>query len=152
MTKKRILFFTFLICAVVAATAIIGTVKSDYTTTYPKNWSIAIPFNAYCNEVYAKDSGSSFHGDGLRYHVYTYQDGAYIEKMLKWSDTEGETLWSGSYSEAADAWLAELEASSEFYPDYASCVYSYRVQEDNSELIAIWDETAGMLYMLESFL
>jgi len=109
-------------------------------------------FNAYCNEVYAKDSGSSFHGDGLRYHVYTYQDGAYIEKMLKWSDTEGETLWSGSYSEAADAWLAELEASSEFYPDYASCVYSYRVQEDNSELIAIWDETAGMLYMLESFL
>ena len=55
---------------------------TDYSTALEINWGISLPSQASLSEVYAKTSGSSFHGDGIRYHVFTYQDAASVASIL----------------------------------------------------------------------
>lgn len=59
------------ICGVIAAMfALWG--KGDYSSVLQANWDISLPSAAKCDQIYAKDSGASFHGDGVRFHVFTY--------------------------------------------------------------------------------
>ena len=56
------------------------------------------------------------------------------------------------YREAAEAWLDEIQVPAGDRPDYDGCLYWYRAQEDNSELLVFWDAEQNRLYFLESFL
>ena len=42
--------------------------------TVNANWELDLPMEEAC--LYEADSGASFHGDGLRYHVLEYADTA----------------------------------------------------------------------------
>lgn len=45
-------------------------VRRDYTAVVKLNWDLALPES--WEEIYKADSGPSFHGDGMRYHVLQY--------------------------------------------------------------------------------
>ena len=64
---------------------------------------------------------------------------------------EDVTVFGESYSEAAENWLAEICVEDEWHPDYENCLYWYRSQEDNSQLLIFWDREKNLLYILESF-
>ncbi|MBO5130213.1 MAG: hypothetical protein J6B95_07710 [Oscillospiraceae bacterium] len=48
---------------------------------------------------------------------------------------EDVTVFGESYSEAAEEWLAGIDVEDEWHPDYEDCLYWYRSQEDNSQLL-----------------
>lgn len=117
-----------------------------------ENWGISLPEAGVCSEEYETDSGSSFHGDGLRYHVYTCQNADAIRSLLSWSAEEQETIFASSCQEAAQGWLTELSVPERYLPDYSHCVHWYESQPDHSELLILWDSHTERLYILESFL
>ena len=130
---------------------------NDYTNIIKLNWWIEIPKEAKYHEIYSKDSWESFHWDGIRYHVYTYENEDVVESMLKWLKPHSDTVvvptvFYDSYMEAIINWLNELEIDDEYSPsitDFES--FYYEKQEDNSEIIIIKSKKK-ILYVIESFL
>lgn len=149
--KKKYIIIICVILAIVLVFGIAWNVMSDYSRTLKANWGFELPFFSRYTEVYEKDSGSSFNGDGIRFHVFSYKYEDYIDLMFTWRHMEDVTIFGESYSEAAAEWLAEIDVESEWHPDYENCLYWYRSQEDNSQLLIFWDREQNLLYVLESF-
>lgn len=149
--KKRIIIIV-LICVVLLLSIIGWQVMNDYSRVLMANWGFELPAHARCRELYTKDSGPSFHGDGIRYHVFSYQYEDFIDTMFVWTGNDHATLYSGSLSEAAETWLDEIDVPEAWRPDYANCLYRYRSQEDNSEIVVFWYAEENRLYIVESFL
>ena len=130
---------------------------NDYTNIIKLNRWIQIPKEANVEEIYSKDSWESFHWDGIRYHVYSYENDELVESMLNRQKPHSETVvlptvFYDSYMEAVINWLNELEIDDKYSPnitDFES-IY-YKKQEDNSEIIVI-KSNKNILYIFESFL
>lgn len=127
-------------------------VMSDYNRALNANWGFKVPWQSQYSEIYKTDSGPSFHGDGLRYHVYSYKYEDFIDLMFVWSPVEREPNYYDSYSEAVTQWLNDLEVPEEYCPEFANCSYWYRTKDDKSEIICLWDAGMNRLYIAESFL
>lgn len=125
---------------------------TNYNTTLEANWEISIPSKAHYSEIYSKDSGSSFHGDGIRYHIFSYKDHFCVGEMLEWESDEKETIFYGNYSNTVNAWLDTIDVPSEYRPYYSECLFWYNSQDDNSEIIILWDKGNSTIYVVESFL
>ena len=141
-----------LLIAVVVGIALAWNRNNDYSSVIHANWGFGLPSEAHYSEVYYKDSGASFHGDGIRFHVFSYKEEKPVEEMLAWSGKEEETIFSSSYREAVTEWLNSIDVPNEKYPDYSKCLYWYGSQNDNSEIIVLWDKSSMMIYVVESFL
>lgn len=150
MKRKHILLI--LACLFLVAGAIGWRVLSSYTLALRLNWGISIPFWARPVQCYEKDSGPSFLGDGIRYHVFSYQYEDFIDQMFAWGSVDRETIYCDSLTQAAETWLDEIEVPAEYRPDYDACSNWYRAKSDNSEIIFFWDAERNRLYCLESFL
>lgn len=151
MKKKRILLAIFV--ALISVWAIYQSIVPSYSSVLEANWGIKLPVKALCKEVYREDTGPSFHGDGIRYHVFSYRYEDYIDLMFAWSgNLENETLFYESYTEAADIWLSELDIPEEQYPDYDSCFCWYKNEHDNSEIIIFWNPEINRLYIVENII
>lgn len=150
--KKKGIILSLAACILIIGGCIGWRIFTDYSRVLNANWGISLPYKALCSEVYAKDSGASFHGDGIRYHVFSYKYEDYIDLMFAWSSNNNhKTLFHDSYSETAEEWLDELNVPDEWRPDYEKCYYWYKAQEDNSQLIIFWDNDANQLYIAEEF-
>jgi len=125
---------------------------SGYSRILEANWGFRLPIYARYREIYRKDSGPGFHGDGIRYHVFSYKYEDFIDTLFVWGSSDHSTRFHGSLSAAAEDWLDEIEVPEEWRPDYGRCHYRYRAQEDNSELIVFWDSEENRLYIVESFI
>ena len=156
MKKKYIALISILLLAAAAIGGIVFAsvwhTLTGYSTVLKANWGFSLPAGARWTQVYSADSGASFHGDGLRYHVFSYKYEDPVEGMFAWSPVELETIYCASSGEAAGAWLAELDVPEEWYPDFAACAVQYRSKEDNSEIILFFDNHVNRLYIVESFL
>ena len=160
MKKKRILLA--ILVALISTWTIYKSIVPSYFSVLEANWGIELPVKAICKEVYSEDAGPSFHGDGIRYHVFSYVKSSEIEKMLPWSDVNGKTLaWSQkqgeekhyqTYREATDLWLSELEIPQEQYPDYDSCFCWYKSEHGNSEIIIFLNSKINRLYIVENII
>lgn len=153
--KKKSKIVVFFVLAVLILASIINIwnmLFPSYEEMYQGNWGFSLPKSSEYKEVYEKDTGSSFHGDGNRYHVYSYEVGEGIAEMVEWSEMEHNTNYFSSYHEAAEAWLTEIKVEKEAYPIFENVHYYYQRQEDNSELILIWDSVIKKIYVLESFM
>lgn len=145
------------IVAVIVIMIVIGLALAwnhfnDYSATLNVNWGFGLPSKAHYSEVYSKDSGASFHGDGIRYHIFSCKEEKPINEMLDWSDEEGKTIFNASYQEAIAEWLNRIDVPSKEFPNDSECLYWYGTQDDNSEIIVLWDETSKRIYIVESFL
>lgn len=151
MKKKLIILISTVLILSIAFIAM-WNFRSDYSKVLQANWEFYIPAEAKYSQSYTKDSGSSFNGDGIRYHIFNYENEEYIENLFAWMSEEKATLFSSSFSEATTLWLKEIEVPVEYYPNYENCLYWYQAQEDNSELIVCWGKDKKCLYIIESFL
>ena len=124
----------------------------DYSTTLNANWGFSLPSEAHYSQVYSEDSGASFHGDGIRYHIFSYKEEKPVNEMFDWSDKEERTIFNASYQDAIVEWLNSINVPSEKFPNYAECLYWYESQDDNSEMIVLWDASLKRIYIVESFL
>ena len=158
MKKKTIWIISWLVLiALIIVWFFAYKEMTDYTNIIRLNRWIEIPKEAKYQEIYSKDSWESFHWDGIRYHVYSYEDEEEIESMIDWQKLHSEnvvipTVFYDSYMEAIINWLNELEINDEYVPlitDFES-VY-YEKKEDNSEIIIIKSKKK-ILYVIESFL
>lgn len=152
-SKKQILPIV-LVCIIVLSVAMLLMWKhlTNYNITLEVNWQISIPSKARYSETYSKDSGSSFHGDGIRYHIFSYKDHSYVGEMLEWESDEKETIFYSNYSNTVNVWLDTIDVPSEYRPDYSECLFWYNSQDDNSEIIILWDRGNRTIYVVESFL
>ena len=151
MKKKKTLLV--IIVVLISVWTIYRTVVPSYSSVLEANWGFVLPVKALCKEVYSEDTGPSFHGDGIRYHVFSYRYEDYIDLMFAWSgNLENRTLFYQSYSEASDIWLGELGIPQEQYPDYDSCFSWYKNEHDNSEIIIFWNPEINRLYIVEDII
>ncbi len=125
---------------------------SDYARILKANWNFSLPSSSSYQEIYSQDSGASFLGDGIRYHIFSYKEASRIDEMVSWQTTEQSTRYYDSYSQAAEEWLNAIEVPLEERPNYGECSYWYQIQDDNSEMIVFWDKYQCRLSIVESFL
>ncbi len=127
---------------------------TDYAHVLKQNWGISLPFKSLYKEVYEKDSGASFQGDGVRYHVFSYRYEDDIDLMFVWRGVEDATVYYDSYSQAAAAWLDEIDVPKDKRPDMTNknLSYWYKTKDDHDELLFIRDSERNLIYILESFI
>lgn len=125
---------------------------TDYSDTLSLNWGLSLPEAAHYSEIYSKSSDAGFHGDGVRYHIFSYNEENTVDDMLFWQSEERETEYCDCYSNAVDGWLDEIDVPPEERPNYNKCLYWYKAQEDGSEIIILWDKNKSVLYIAESFI
>ncbi len=150
--KNRIIvIIIFMIIVFSLLGIIIYNNLTNYSNVLKVNWNIELQKKSV-EEVYNASSDTNFHGDGIRYHVFSYKNEDEIKEMFEWSLEEKETIYYSSYSESINNWLSEIKVTKENYPDYSNCKYWYNKQDDNSEIIILWDNIENKLYIVESFL
>ncbi len=149
MKWKKWLFAAAVI-VIVGFVIVSGWVPS-YAAAIEANWGISLPWQAKMQEVYQKDTGPSFQGDGLRYHVFSYKHEDFIDLMFAWTSNEHETKYYETVSKAAEAWLDEIDVPEEERPDYKRCYSWNRIKEGSDEIIFFWDNEQNRIYVLESF-
>lgn len=160
MKKKRILLVVLV--ALISVWTIYKSIVPSYASVLEANWGIELPIKALCKEVYKDDTGPSFHGDGIRYHIFSYESVTPIKTMVSWSDVNGDTLaWSQTegeeknyqtYAKASDIWLDDLDIPKEQYPNYDACFCWYKNEHDNSEIIIFWNPEINRLYIVENII
>lgn len=148
--KKKVI--CILVLALLVSLIVLIWNMLNYSMVLKHNWGISLPFYARFSKIYDKSSESSFHGDGIRYHIYAYKDEKYVNSMFEWMSTEHSTIFYLSFSEAINNWLQEIDVPKEYYPNYDHCIYWYEKQDDNSEIIIILNNFENKLYIVESLL
>ena len=123
---------------------------NDCWTAMKINWKISMPYMSLYREIYHKDSGPSFFGDGTRYHVYSYKNKKYIEKMFVWQTEENETEIGNTYSEFIKTELDRIEVPKKESPNYSKCKYWY-IKDLDDEIVICWNEDENKLYVIELF-
>lgn len=122
-------------------------VRRDYTAVVELNWGLALPESR--EEVYRTDSGPSFHGDGMRYHVLQYAVGSGIESALAWKAPPVDA----DEAEAMVTLMDSLDVPDRLRPDLDRC--RWHTTEDPSDsrdhLYLLFDSSTLELYILEFF-
>ena len=149
--KKRALTIAVILIVILTGIGILKLFPSN-ASTIKSNWDISFPIKAVLTETYEKDSGASFHGDGVRYHVFSYKYEDYIDLMFAWTPNEHKTNFYPTTREAAEVWLDEIDVPADERPDYSKCCSWSKSQDDNSEIIFFWDNNLNKLYIVESFI
>lgn len=106
------------------------------------NWEINFPAGG--GTVYEASAGASFHGDGIRYHVFRYGDGEQLDTCLDWQEP------SAAAADAADALLDEIAVPDEERIDFSACPVWQAAQKDNSRIYIFLH--GQMIYVVENFL
>lgn len=154
MNKKVVIISSviFIIVLGVVIGIILYDKAANYSNTLKANWNIEFPENAKINEVYSSDFESGFHGDGIRYHIFSYEKEKSIEDMFDWTNEEHSTLFYSSYTESVNNWLEQINVSKENFPKFSNCKFWYSKKDDNSEIIILWDDIENKIYVVESFI
>jgi len=124
---------------------------SSYTSVINANWGYEITSKVGLKEIYGKDTGASFHGDGTRYHVFSYKEDNEILNLFDWNTNNQQTRHYKSVEETLNNWLEEIGVSDSERPDFDSCVYWYETQLDD-EILILWDKNKKCLYVVEDFM
>lgn len=119
----------------------------DYTATVSLNWGLSLPGGSQC--IYEADSGSSFHGDGERYHVLDYPQDSTLETALVWQKAPPEE----SLSEEMTQLLDDLSVPEEERPDMPCCRWYTATDPDDprNQLYLLLAPSGTRLFILESF-
>lgn len=105
MNGRWIAVVSTVVAVLFGLTSAWGCTRS-YSSVLKANRGFSLPSG--CPEIYEKDSGISFNGDGLRYHVFAYREEQPVNEMFEWSDQEDRTIFYSSYREAVSEWLNDI--------------------------------------------
>lgn len=143
----------FIIGIIISILIVIYFWYTDCFNAIKINWKISIPYMSLYREIYHKDSGPSFLGDGTRYHVFSYKNKKYIEKMFEWQTEEKATEYESSYSEFMKTELDRIEVPKKERPEFLKCKYWYDndPNDTRNEIVICWIEDENRLYVIEFF-
>ena len=114
------------------------------------NWHLSLPETDV--EIYVKNSGASFTGDGIRYHILQYDEesAAIILKSFDWEAGELDSELAIKMNE----WLDDIEVPSEERPKQNEWKHTtlLRKEDNRDRLIMFFDESTNQLYVVEYFL
>jgi len=134
----------FIVIVVVIGLFFYGCLNNNnYDTIIYQNWSIHLP-KSY-QEVYSKDSGSSFLGDGERYHVFQYNKLSDIKESLVWENTrnsimESEILKITEYLDVLDEYIPNFENEYNYFIKYENYSTIYLILIEDSKLLYIIED------------
>lgn len=114
-----------------------------YTVVINMNWSIKLP-NSY-KEIYSKNSGPSFHGDGIRYHILEYKNKGDIALSLHWKDDKNSEIET-SVKNALESLNVPVIYMPNFNSNYK---YYLKKKEDSSVIYSIFFPSVRKLYIVE---
>ena len=152
MSKKKVIIGIIIVLVFFIVGYFICAQMTDYSDVIKSNWNIDIAANTNITEIYSADTGSTFLGDGFRYHIFQYENEDSVSEMFDWSSEEEKTRYYPTYKRSVNEWLSKINVSKEYYPNYSLCKYWYNKKNDNSEIIILWDDVEDKLYVVESFM
>lgn len=115
-----------------------------YSNIIKSSWNIELP--SEYKEIYSKDSGESFLGDGQRYHIFEYGDNNEIDKTINWEKGKNTKI-----EFEINEILEEININKMYSPNLAKD-YKYYIQKDKdfSELYIIFFEKENRIYVIEN--
>ena len=124
----------------------------SYILGFKSNWDINFPVAT--KELYYVDTGGGFHGDGITYGVFYYNNTEKIDKMLNWQESI-----SNSDIEKFNHLLKELNKinsiNEKMLVDFNNPENLYYVmtqgRDKRSTLFLIYNKSEKRLYYLELF-
>ncbi|MFU0824240.1 hypothetical protein [Clostridium sp.] len=150
--KKLLLILCISICSIILVIMMpfiaftCKQINEPYTEIINSNWNMKLP-NSY-KEIYSKDSGASFHGDGERYHIFEYEDKDIINEALNWQEGKNAEVES-----AISGILIHLDVSRINRPNFdEEYMYYSKTEKDNSQIYLIFFPDAKRLYVIEYFM
>lgn len=118
--------------------AMLVTGGTEQGTIY-LNWNIRLPFGSKL--VYELDSGASFQGDGVRYHVFRYKSDTSLADCLDWQEPSADA------AEDANSILDEIDVPEERRTNFSKCPFWYGQQADSTRIYIFWEKVT--LYVVE---
>ncbi len=115
----------------------------NYAWVLEANWKITLPDGFH--EIYEKDTGPSFHGDGTRYHVLQYDNIQSVKDHFQWTEQTGQL------EDKIIEWLDKLDIMDDNKPDLDTCQYYYEKKSSTDEIIILFNWELKRLYIMESF-
>ena len=121
-----------------------NTILQPYTDTIQLNWHVDIVGKNTC--LYSKDEGTA---EGIRYHVFAYEDRMEFEGLDLSESGKGVPMVS------VRELLEELEVPQTEQPDFDSITRFaavYGIEDSRDRLYLLLDENSKTFYVVESFL
>ena len=121
----------------------------EYAMVVKANWGIALPSGF---ELLFYESEEHPRGEGPRYCVLRYTDGAVLDQFREWKEMVGPTTYRGSYTELVEETIEELSIPEEFHPDYEQAVWWYcRATDEDPRDEILMLRNGAILYIIEGF-
>ena len=118
-----------------------GTSEAE---TIKANWNIDL--TAGSEDIYYKDTGSSFHGDGPRISVMKYPDFNAVGKIVDWEDGPNKEM----ESKVSDILATELKIDTKYIPDFKTQYKYYSCKKDSLNTIyLIYEPSENYIYAVE---
>lgn len=147
--RRKMLGVSLLLLVLLAAAAffLATAFGGGYERIIHLNWELSLPRSSGC--LYETDSGASFHGDGLRYHVLEYASDSGLAEALE-KQTEER---SPAECPAAEIWEA-LSVPTDWQPDLTACRCFTKAHptDGRNQLWLLLSADGTRLYAAESFL
>lgn len=151
MKRLKLCLLALIICFGLCGCEGIGfTSIRRYADCMNRNWHLNLPETDV--EIYVKDSGASFTGDGIRYHILQYDEES-ADIILKSFDWEAGELDS-ELADKMEEWLDSISVPLEDRPKQNEWKHTtlLRKEDNRDRLIMFFDESTNQLYVVEYFL
>lgn len=151
MKRLKLCLLALIICFGLCGCEGIGfTSIRRYADCMNTNWHLNLPETDV--EIYVKNSGVSFTGDGIRYHILQYDEES-ADIILKSFDWEAGELDS-ELADKMEEWLDSIDVPLEDRPKQNEWKHTTLLRKEcNSDhLIMFFDEDTNQLYVVEYFL
>lgn len=151
MKRLKLCLLALIICFGLCGCEGIGfTSIRRYADCMNRNWHLNLPETDV--EIYVKNSGASFTGDGIRYHILQYDEES-ADIILKSFDWEAGEL-NSELADKMEEWLDSIDVPLEDRPKQNEWKHTTLLRKEcNSDhLIMFFDEDTNQLYVVEYFL
>lgn len=151
MKRLKLCLLALIICFGLCGCEGIGfTSIRRYADCMNRNWHLNLPETDV--EIYVKNSGASFTGDGIRYHILQYDEES-ADIILKSFDWEASEL-NSELADKMEEWLDSIDVPLEDRPKQNEWKHTTLLRKEcNSDhLIMFFDEDTNQLYVVEYFL
>ena len=151
MKRLKLCLLALIICFGLCGCEGIGfTSIRKYADCMNRNWHLNLPETDV--EIYVKDSGASFTGDGIRYHILQYDEES-ADIILKSFDWEAGEL-NSELADKMEEWLDSIDVPLEDRPKQNEWKHTtlLRKEDTRDHLIMFFDEDTNQLYVVEYFL
>ena len=151
MKRLKLCLLALIICFGLCGCEGIGfTSIRRYADCMNRNWHLNLPETDV--EIYVKNSGASFTGDGIRYHILQYDEES-ADIILKSFDWEAGEL-NSELADKMEEWLDSIDVPLEDRPKRNEWKHTTLLRKEcnRDHLIMFFDEDTNQLYVVEYFL